>query len=257
MFTCGIDIGSRSIECAIYNGTDIISAETTDTGATPTENAEALFQESLNAIGITAEMVEHTTATGYGRNYYPKADSISSEILCHAAGVHFYHPDARTVIDIGGQDSKMMQLDSNGKVQNFVMNDRCAAGTGKFIEMVAKTVVVDLHKCGEMALSTDSASDISSMCAVFAESEIIGLLHKGTPVETILKGVFKSVAKRIMGMAGKIPVVEKIIFTGGVALNQGVVKAIETECGSIIHIPQSPQFTGAVGAAISAFKKAN
>lgn len=257
MFTCGIDIGSRSIECAIYNGTDIITAVNTDTGAYPTENASALFQEAINTIGITAEMVEHTTATGYGRNYYPKADSISSEILCHAAGVHFYHPNARTVIDIGGQDSKMIQLDSEGKVQNFVMNDRCAAGTGKFIEMVAKTVVVDLHKCGDMALSTDYASDISSMCAVFAESEIIGLLHKGTPVETILKGVFKSVAKRIMGMAGKIPTIDEIIFTGGVALNPGVKDAIEKESGSTIYIPHSPQFTGAVGAAITAYKKMN
>lgn len=257
MFTCGIDIGSRSIECAIFNGSKIIGYKSTETGSSPTENAEALFQNTLADIGITSEMVNHTTATGYGRNYYPKADSISSEILCHASGVHFFHPDARTVIDIGGQDSKMIQLDTDGKVQNFVMNDRCAAGTGKFIEMVAKTVVVDLHKCGELALKTDNASDISSMCAVFAESEIIGLLHKGTPVETILRGVFKSVAKRIMGMAGKIPVVDEIIFTGGVALNPGVVKAIETECGTTIHTPESPQFTGAVGAAITAFKKVN
>lgn len=257
MFTCGIDIGSRSIECAIFNGTNIIGSKTIETGSSPTENAELLFQNTLAEIGLISEMIEHTTATGYGRNYYPKADSISSEILCHASGVHFYHPNARTVIDIGGQDSKMIQLDSKGKVQNFVMNDRCAAGTGKFIEMVAKTVVVDLNKCGELALTTDDASEISSMCAVFAESEIIGLLHKGTPIETILRGVFKSVAKRIMGMAGKIPVVDEIIFTGGVALNQGVVNAIETECGSPIHTPESPQFTGAVGASIAAFNKVN
>jgi len=258
MVTCGIDIGSRSIECALYNGSIIVGAQTTDTGSSPTNNAEKLFQETLSAAGLDETAVLHTTATGYGRNYYKKADSVSSEIICHASGVFFYHPTARTVVDIGGQDSKIIEIDSRGKTVNFAMNDRCAAGTGKFIEMVCRTTGIDLDKCGALGASAKSACDISSMCAVFAESEIIGLLHNGTGVENILKGVFKSVAKRITGMAGKISIKNDIVFTGGVALNSGIVQALETEFGLPVIVPERPQFTGAVGAALSAWgKKAN
>jgi len=255
MITCGIDIGSRSIECALYNGETILNAQSTDTGSSPTVNAEKLFLETITQAGLTEADIVHTTATGYGRNYYKKANSVSSEIICHAAGVYYYHPEARTVIDIGGQDSKIIELSETGKVLNFAMNDRCAAGTGKFIEMVCRTTGIELDKCGALGASAKSCCDISSMCAVFAESEIIGLLHNGSGVENILKGVFKSVAKRITGMAGKIAIKKEIIFTGGVALNIGIVQALETEFGMDIRVPLKPQFTGSVGAAISAFGK--
>ena len=256
VLTCGIDIGSRSIECAIFDGTSIIGEGVCETGSSPTQNAEAIFHQAIGHAGCSVANIAHTTATGYGRNYYAKADSISSEIICHAIGVLHNHPEARTVIDIGGQDSKIMEIDERGKVVNFAMNDRCAAGTGKFIEMVARTTGIELEACGEMGATASSYCEISSMCAVFAESEIIGLLHNGTGIDTILKGVFRSVARRITGMAGKVSIRPEIIFTGGVALNRGIAQALQDELGHPITIPSQPPFTGAIGAAITAWEKA-
>jgi predicted CoA-substrate-specific enzyme activase len=253
MISCGVDIGSRSIEVVLFDGAQIIESLIIDTGAFPKDNAQDAFQRALQAAGIDRSALTRIIATGYGRNYFTDATKVVSEILCHAAGVSYFFPGARTVIDIGGQDSKMMQLGENGKVQNFVMNDRCAAGTGKFIEMVARTLTVPLEETGLIALTTRDSCEISSMCAVFAESEIIGLLHKGIPREVIFRGVFKSVAKRVLGMAGKIGIRDDFIFTGGVALNPGVVEALKMESGhSGLKVPSSPQITGALGAAIIA-----
>ncbi len=256
MITCGIDIGSRSIEVVLFDGAQVIESAKIDTGATPTENAENTFSTLLKSAGITKEEVGKILATGYGRNYFLGADRVASEILCHAAGVVYHYPSVHTVIDIGGQDSKMMQIGANSKVLNFIMNDRCAAGTGKFIEMVATTLSLPLEETGKKALETDESCEISSMCAVFAESEIIGLLHKGVPTPVILRGVFKSIAKRILGMAGKVGIQDDVVFTGGVALNPGVREALMQESGYDIKVPGEPQFTGALGAAIIAHREA-
>jgi len=256
LLVAGVDIGSRSIEVVLFDGAQVIETATATTGPAPTERARALFAEVLARAGAGRHEVTRVVATGYGRNYFPEADAVSSEILCHARGVAYVFPGARTVIDIGGQDSKMIALDANGKVANFVMNDRCAAGTGKFIEMVGLMLDVPPDRMGPLTAGSAEACDISSMCAVFAESEIIGLTQGGTPVEVVLRGVFRSVARRTLAMAGRIPLVPVVVFTGGVALNSGVAHAIEQETGVKLLIPPEPQTTGALGAALLAAEKA-
>ncbi|MGR5145934.1 acyl-CoA dehydratase activase [Photobacterium alginatilyticum] len=251
MITCGVDIGSRTIKMVLFDGQNIIDSAITLSGAAPRDNAERLYSDMLAANHCNRSDVAMTVATGYGRNYFELADKASSEIICHTAGVAYLCPQAKTIIDIGGQDSKVVKVSESGKVDDFVMNDRCAAGTGKFIEMVAHTLDMPLDKTGAAALTTSEVCEISSMCAVFAESEVIGLLHKGVPAEVILRGVFRSVAKRVVSLGRKIGFAEPIVFTGGVAQNPGVLEAIQTQVGSLsVDIPSHPQLTGALGAAI-------
>ena len=256
MITAGVDIGSRSIEIVLTDGAQVIEALTTNTGSAPTANARRAFADALASAGIERQEVVRVIATGYGRNYFPEADAVSSVILCHARGVAYLFPNARTVIDIGGQDSKMISLDGNGKVSNFVMNDRCAAGTGKFIEMVGLMLDVPLDRMGPITERSCEACEISSMCAVFAESEIIGLTQSGTTVDVVLRGVFRSVARRTLAMTGKVGLANDVVFTGGVARNAGVVRALEQETGLLFKIPPDPQITGALGAALVAADKA-
>lgn len=256
MITAGVDIGSRSIEVVLIDSGQVIETVTTNTGSAPTENAKKAFADALTQAGISRRDVVKVVATGYGRNHFTEADAVSSEILCHARGAAYLIPTARTVIDIGGQDSKMISLDVNGKVTDFMMNDRCAAGTGKFLEMVSLMLDVPLDNVAAMtALSTETCS-ISSTCAVFAESEIIGLIQGGTSVDVVLRGVCRSVARKTLSMTGKIGLVQEVVFTGGVARNTGVVRAIQAETGVPLRIPADPQITGALGAALLAADKA-
>jgi len=178
-----------------------------------------------------------------------------TEITCHARGTVFHFPEARTVIDVGGQDSKAIAMDRKGNVKDFVMNDRCAAGTGRFLEMTADTLKIPLDAMGRLALQAKKTIEINSMCAVFAESEIIGLLSKGCPREDIVRGVIDSISKRLAVMAGKIGIKEKAVFTGGVAKNPGMVRALENDLKIKLIIPEEPRITGALGAALIAAEK--
>jgi predicted CoA-substrate-specific enzyme activase len=256
MITAGVDIGSRSIEVVVIDDGRMIGTVTANSGSAPTDNAKKAFDEALRQAGVERRDLGRVIATGYGRNYFPEADGVSSEILCHARGVSHLYPRARTVIDIGGQDSKMISLDPGGRVRDFVMDDRCAAGTGKFIEMVGLTLDVALADMGEMTERSPESCAISSMCAVFAESEIVGLIQSGTAVDVVLRGVFRSVARRTLAMTGKIGLQQELVFTGGVARNGGVIREIEAETGVKLHIPPDPQITGALGAALLAGDKA-
>ena len=249
---CGIDIGSRSIEVVLFDGAQVVEVGTTDTGSKPSENADALLNRVLEGAGVNRNQIEKTVATGYGRNYFPAADRTMSEILCHAAGVAYLFPDARTVIDIGGQDSKLITLDQHGKPVDFSVNDRCAAGTGKFIEMTGTSLGVPLDEMFEMVKDHPDSVEISTMCAVFAESEIIGLVQNGTAIPTILRGVFNSVARRTLGLAARGGIEHRLVFTGGVAMNRAVAQAISMEAGIEASVPDDPRMTGALGAAITA-----
>lgn len=251
-YTCGIDIGSRSIEAVLFDGAQVIETGIADTGSRPRENARKALHDVMSAAGLKRDDIAMVVATGYGRNHFEEADKVSSEILCHAQGIHYLFPEARTVIDIGGQDSKIIAMNDSGKVENFNMNDRCAAGTGRFIEMVGHTLQVRPDRMGEVTEGSSESCEISSMCAVFAESEIISIIQNGTPVEVVLRGVFKAIARRTLSMLGKVQLRESVVFTGGVAKNRGVVRALENETGLTIHVPYEPQITGALGAAIIA-----
>lgn len=253
MLTCGVDIGARSIDIVLYGDDGIVASSVTETGISPRENARAAFHALLEVAGVPPDGIARTVATGYGRNFFEGMDRAASEILCHAAGTALLFPRARTVIDIGAQDSKAIRMECGGAVLDFLMNDRCAAGTGKFIEMVASMLHLTLGEAGPLALETTETVEISSMCAVFAESEIIGLVHRGIRREVILRGVFRSIARRTLGMAGRFGLERDVVFTGGVALNAGVVEVLKQEARiPDLLIPPEPQITGALGAAVLA-----
>ncbi len=267
--TCGVDIGARSIDVVLFDGSAVVVSLVVSTGHRPRENALEAYASLLDSAGVGRSDLAATFATGYGRNRFAPADGASSEILCHAAGVAHGFPDARCVVDIGGQDSKAIELGPDGRVVNFSMNDRCAAGTGRFIEMVAQILDVTVERAGRMALDGSETREINAMCAVFAETEIVGLLQNGAPPDAILRGVYRAVAKRTLSLMGgallrrgegqssgdsaKATHPEgEIVFTGGVALNPGVVRALEAETGREVLVPESPQTTCALGAAIIA-----
>ena len=190
-------------------------------------------------------------ATGYGRDAVEFADTTITEITCQARGVRFSAPNARTVVDIGGQDSKLLRLDPDGRVRDFSMNDRCAAGTGRFMEMVAARLEIELSGIGGVAARAKKAVAISSMCAVFAETEIVGLLAAGEKPANIIAGVQAAIAARIAAMAGR-EVAEQVIFTGGVALVPGMDRALAKALGHPVKVAANPQFTCALGAALMA-----
>ena len=191
-------------------------------------------------------------ATGYGRNNVEFAQKAVTEITCHAAGAHFQDPSARSVIDIGGQDSKAIALDQKGHVIDFAMNDKCAAGTGRFLEVMARALEVDLDAFGDMSLQADAPASISSLCTVFAESEVISLISRGEKRENIIAGIHDSIGARVVAMANRIGLIKPLMMTGGVARNKGVVKALEMKSGLPIVVLKLAQVNGAIGAALIA-----
>ena len=261
MICAGIDAGSRTIKIILIDtkNMQVIAKGLVDQGVEQDRLATSLFRKVLKKHGINKKDVAVIVATGYGRNAVSIADTTITEITCHAVGVHHLVPDSMTIIDIGGQDSKLMRLDTAGRVRDFVMNDRCAAGTGRFLEVVAERLGVELEALGELAANSTNPAAISSMCVVFAETEITGLLASGTAREDIVAGVQASIAARIISMAGR-NAEPPVIFTGGVAMVSGMADAMQNALGQTVSICPDPQMTGALGAAILAskqLKKAN
>jgi (R)-2-hydroxyacyl-CoA dehydratese activating ATPase len=257
MICAGIDAGSRAIKVVLVDSEtgEVLASGSTEQGVRQAELASTLFERVLGESGIDPRAVERTVATGYGRNMIHGADSTITEITCHAAGVLHLVPEARTVIEIGGQDSKLLRLDPKGKVRDFKMNDRCAAGTGRFLEVVATRLGVELDRFGEMARSCTEATSISSMCVVFAETEIVGLLGTGVAPEQIAAGVQVSIASRIAAMVGRRSE-EPIVFTGGVALVPGMDAALQKALGKAVTVVPEPMSSGALGAALLAARAA-
>jgi predicted CoA-substrate-specific enzyme activase len=253
--TCGVDIGARSIDIVLFDGKKVVDSIVINTGAKPRERALSAYRNILQKNGVASRQLIRTISTGYGRNHFPETDEAVSEISCHAAGVAYYFPGAELVIDIGGQDSKVIRMLPGGKVVDFAMNDRCAAGTGRFIEMVADILDIRIEDVSSMSFRKIPGCEINSMCAVFAESEIVGLIQNEMPLEKLLKGVFTSVAKRVVALMGRSFSSKEIIFTGGVASIGGVAESLSEETGAKIIVPENPQITGALGAAIIALRK--
>jgi (R)-2-hydroxyacyl-CoA dehydratese activating ATPase len=253
MICGGIDAGSRSIKVVLFDTEQprILSTRMGDQGVAQERLAGELFEQALNDAGIGRSRVSAVVATGYGRNAIRFADTTITEITCHARGVHHMAPDARTIIEIGGQDSKVIHLEDGGRVRDFAMNDRCAAGTGRFLEMVASRLGVDWEKLAELGRDSKKPAIISNMCVVFAETEIIGLLAEGTPVPDVVAGVQNAIATRVLALAGR-STVPLVYFTGGVALQPGMTRALAEALSCPLHVAPHPQFTGALGAAILA-----
>jgi len=249
----GIDAGSRTIKVLLVDadGRDVVASGIRDQGVDQEGLARELFTETLRSEGFSRRDVKRIVATGYGRDIVAFADTTVTEITCHARGVRFRAAEAMTIIDIGGQDTKVIRLADDGVVRDFAMNDRCAAGTGRFLEVVAARLGVKLEALGRMAAMARAPATINSTCVVFAESEIIGLLASGTAPQDIAAGVQNSLATRVSTLVrGNIE--EPVIFTGGVALLPGMVYALETALGQSVAVAERPQFTGALGAALVA-----
>ena len=256
MYTMGVDIGSASSKAVILkDGKDVLAAEVVQvgTGSTgPKKAMEMAFEKS----GVKEEEIDFIIATGYGRFSLEDADKQMSEISCHAKGIYHLVPTARTIIDIGGQDVKVLHID-NGAMTNFQMNDKCAAGTGRFLDVMAGVLEVKVQDLGHLDSLSKKRVEISSTCTVFAESEVISQLSMGTDKCDIIAGIHRSVAHRVTGLAHRIGVVPALVMTGGVAQNEGVVKALQNELGCEIHRSPLTQYNGALGAALYAYQAAS
>jgi len=253
MICAGIDAGSRTIKIVLLDADarEVLALGTVDQGVEQIALARRLFESLLGQTGRRRDQVSRIVATGYGRNLLDFADTTITEITCHARGVRHLVPHAMTIVEIGGQDSKLIRLSPQGVVRDFAMNDRCAAGTGRFLEVVADRLSVNLDALGELARRSEKAAAISSMCVVFAETEIIGLLAAGTAREDIVAGVQKAIAARVAAMAGR-SLDQPIIFTGGVALIPGMAEALQSVLGHPVAVAPQPLMTGALGAALLA-----
>jgi (R)-2-hydroxyacyl-CoA dehydratese activating ATPase len=258
MICAGIDAGSRTTKVVLLSasGRDVLAAGAVDQGVEQDVLAETLLDRLLGERNMTRSQVGMVVATGYGRKLISVADATITEITCQAWGVRRGTPEARTVIDIGGQDSKLLRLQADGTVGDFAMNDRCAAGTGRFLELLATRLGVRLDALGQLAERSRTPAIISSMCVLFAETEIIGLLASGTTPEDIVAGVQASLATRVAAMTGRT-VTRPIVLTGGVAMVPGMAAALTTALSQPLTVAPQPQMTCALGAAILAHQRLN
>lgn len=260
-YFAGIDIGSTAIKIAIIDeNRELLGKKISASGSMFYKYAKEALVELLNELNIKEENLVYTVSTGYGRKLFKEANEKISEITANAIGARAAaraegKKEIKTIINIGGQDSKAISLDSDGNVVNFAMNDRCAAGTGKFLDVVALKLEIGVDELGDYHFkSTGTPLSINSTCAVFAESEIIGLLGNNHSIEDIVAGVHYSIARRIIKLVKRVGIKEAIYFDGGPALNEGLVNAIENELTKEIFIPKYPQITTAFGAVILALE---
>ena len=253
IYTLGIDVGSTASKCVILkDGQEIVAKSLVSVG-TGTSGPTRAIEEVLQKAGMTREEMDYTLATGYGRNSLEGyADKQMSELSCHARGASFLFPRVHTVIDIGGQDVKVIKIE-NGAMVNFQMNDKCAAGTGRFLDVMAKVLEVEVADLGRLGDESTKRVAISSTCTVFAESEVISQLSMATDKRDIIAGIHRSVAGRVAGLVHRIGVVPDVVMTGGVAQNHGVVHAIEEQLGVQIKTSPLTQYNGALGAALFAY----
>lgn len=251
IYVLGVDSGSTSTDAVIVDkdGTPVATV-ILPTGAKATESAQRAIDSVLEKASLTRDQITLAVATGYGRDSIPSMDTSITEITCHARGAHALCPEAMTIVDIGGQDSKVIKLDEEGNVVNFVMNDKCAAGTGRFLEMMARTMELPLDEFCTQGLSWKHDVKISSMCTVFAESEVVSLVADDTPVPDIIHGLDRSVASKITSLAKRVKAEPPYLMTGGVANNEGVVTAIGEALGAPVATSEDSQLCGALGAAL-------
>jgi len=248
-YFAGVDIGSTMTKVAILKGAVMVSSIIGPTGPEHRRLANMVMEEALRKAGLAFADVAFVVATGYGRINVPFADRQVTEITCHAKGIHSILPAARTVIDVGGQDTKGIKI-RDGKVAGFVMNDKCAAGTGRFLDVMADALGVPLERLGELSLSAEKPAEISNTCTVFAEQEVTSRLAAGETVPNLIAGIHEAIATRIYALVAKLRIEPEVAVTGGGAKNAGLVRALEARFGLPLLVPPEPLLTGALGAAL-------
>lgn len=252
LFFAGIDIGSTMSKAVVVDAQGSMRGYVVGpTGAEHRRRANKVMEDVLVKTGVTLDEVAYIISTGYGRVNVPFADKQVTELTCHARGVASLFPDVRTAIDIGGQDAKVLKI-KGGRLIDFLTNDKCAAGTGRFLEVAAETLGLGLNEMGQISLQSETPVKINSLCTIFAQQEIISRLSEGQPLTDILAGVYIAVTTRVVKLARQLKVEPPVVFTGGVAKNAGMVKAMETVLGIPVLVPEEPLITGALGAAILA-----
>lgn len=249
MISIGIDVGSVAAKAAAFNGEKIVATAIYPTGWSPKQVGEQLLEDVLKKAYATKDDIKSIIGTGYGRVSLPFVDKAVTEITCHGKGAFYMDPDIRTVIDIGGQDSKVIKLNQEGQVIDFLMNDKCAAGTGRFLQVMANALAVDVGDLSDLASGVEPAN-ISSMCTVFAESEVVSLVAEGTSKETIASGLLHSVCNKTYSLVSRIGIENKVFFSGGVSRNKLMGKLLSEKLEvEVISSKESP-YLGAIGAAI-------
>jgi (R)-2-hydroxyacyl-CoA dehydratese activating ATPase len=252
-YFAGIDVGSVTANAVIlHQKGEIAGYSVVETGANSTRAAESALEEALACARVERKSVRGIVSTGYGRVSVPFANKALTEISCHALGAFTLFPDTGMVIDIGGQDSKVIKLGPGGKVVDFTMNDKCAAGTGRFLEVMASKLQVPLDKMGDLSLKSTGEARISSVCTVFAESEVVSLVARNHPKEEILRGLHRAIVNRVWNMVTALGVRFEVTMSGGVAKNKGVLAFMEEKLGRPLRIYREPQIIGALGAALHA-----
>ncbi len=252
LFFAGIDIGSTMSKAVVVDAQEAMRGYVVGpTGAEHRRRANKVMEDVLLKAGVTLDQIAYIISTGYGRVNVPFADKQVTELTCHAKGVASLFPEVRTAIDIGGQDAKVLKI-KNGRLTDFLTNDKCAAGTGRFLEVAAETLGLGLNEMGQISLQSGTPIKINSLCTIFAQQEIISRLSEGQPLTDILAGVYIAVTTRVVKLARQLKVEPPVVFTGGVAKNSGMVKAMEIVLGIPVLIPEEPLITGALGAAILA-----
>lgn len=255
MITMGMDIGSTTSKCVLLEDGSRVVGQALVVAGIGTDGPECAYRRALESSGIAEEAVGKRYATGYGRTLWQGTDGEISELTAHALGCRLLLPEARTIIDIGGQDAKVIHLDQSGRMAGFVMNDKCAAGTGRFLDVMAGILKLRVEELGDVAAQAGSPVSISSTCTVFAESEVISQLAAGAPVSDVVAGICQSVAGRVAALARRVGVEEVVCMSGGVAQNGGVRRALEQTLKVNVVCTPMAQLAGAVGAALIAFQK--
>jgi len=257
IYGAGVDVGSTQTKAIIINERrEIIARSLINTGANVTRAAERSFEEAVANAGIKRDEVAYVVGTGYGRYKVTFGDAQITEISCHARGATLLFPNTRTVIDMGGQDAKGIKVGPEGDVKDFVMNDKCAAGTGRFLANSAEALQMPLDDIGPLALKAKNPVRLSTVCAVFVESDIMSYLAQGKKVEDILGGVHSAIAARTVALVRRVGIEPEVTFTGGVSRNIGMVKALEEKLGLSVNVSPDSHFVGALGAAIFALERA-
>lgn len=250
MLVAGVDVGAATAKTAVVLDGKLISWEVMPTGDYVENSAIEVTKKALGKVGYTMDQLDYCCSTGYGRRAVKFSQKAISEIICHAKGVNYSYPDVRTIIDIGGQDSKVISVLENGTVADFVMNDKCAAGTGRFLEVMADVLKLTIDEMGPEAIKSKHPAQINSTCTIFAESEMISLRAQKTPREDIVAGLHRAVSRRVGILGRQVGYKDRIAFTGGVALNTGVVHFLQEFLKTELLVPQPPQIMGAIGAAL-------
>ncbi|MFX1343781.1 MAG: acyl-CoA dehydratase activase [Promethearchaeota archaeon] len=258
MIVAGCDVGSLTGKAVILSDGKILSYSIVPTTPKPEITALNAMNRALENGNLTLDDIEFIVGTGYGRVKIPFANFEISELTCHGKGAHSFNPSIRTIIDVGGQDCKVIKVDQKGKILDFAMNDKCAAGTGRFLEVMAKTLELDLDDLGSISLESKNQAKITAQCSVFAETEVVSLMADGVEVSDIVAGIHDAIASRIMSLVYRVGLEEELTISGGVAKNIGVVTYLEKRMGvNAKKLPVDPQIIGALGAALIAQEKLN